>query len=110
MGGTSKWQIKGLTPGKDVIIAKRIDFARGDIVARIEIDGKAVGNWEVRLKNQITRGNWVVRGSDRRNRWRNWLFKVPGEFVGKADVDCAQVAVEAERDINMYGLWFYCAS
>lgn len=94
VGGTSKWTIKNLTPGKDLVIAKRIDFARGDIVARIEIDGKAVGEWE-------------IRGSDRRNRWRNWLFRVPGEFITRPEVSCAQVAVEAERDINMFGLWFY---
>lgn len=97
VGGTSKWKIKNLTPGKELLIAKRIDFARGDIVARIEIEGKDVGNWE-------------IRGSDRRARWRNWLFRVPGDFVNKADVNCAQVAVEAERDINMYGLWFYAAT
>ena len=42
VGGLSRWKIKNLRPGKEVIIAKRIDFVRGDIVTRMEIDGKAV--------------------------------------------------------------------
>ena len=96
VGGTSRWTIKRLQAGKDVILAKRIDFVRGDLVARIEIDGKAIGDW-------------TIRGSDRKHRWRNWLFPVPGSAIGKEAVECRQVAVEADRDINMYGLWFYQA-
>lgn len=97
VGGVSKWKIANLTPGKDVVIAKRIDFVRGDIVTRIEIDGQSVGDWR-------------IDGSDRKHRWRNWLFKVPGDKVGRDAVDCRQVAVEADRDINMFGLWFYQAT
>jgi hypothetical protein len=95
-GGFSQWKIKGLKPGRDLIIAKRIDFARGDIVTAIEVEGQNVGEWE-------------IMGSDRTNRWRNWLFKVPGQLVVKGEVTCKQIAVRAERDINMYGLWFYQA-
>jgi hypothetical protein len=94
VGGLARWKIKNLKPGKEVVIAKRIDFARGDIVTRIEIDGKAVGDWK-------------IDDSDRTYRWRNWLFRVPGAAITKADAECRQVAVEAERDINMFGLWFY---
>ena len=96
VGGLSKWTIQNLSPGRDVIIAKRIDFVRGDIVTRIEIDGKSVGDW-------------AIDGSDRRHRWRNWLFRVPGDAVSKGSIECRQVAVEADRDINMFGLWFYQA-
>lgn len=96
VGGTSRWTIKNLRPGKDVLLAKRIDFVRGDLVARILIDGQTVGDWE-------------IRGSDRKHRWRNWLFPVPGATIGREAVECRQVAVEADRDINMYGLWFYQA-
>ena len=42
VGGTSQWNIQNLAPGRDVVIAKRIDFVRGDIVTRIEIDGALV--------------------------------------------------------------------
>jgi hypothetical protein len=94
VGGTSQWKIKNLKPAKEVVIAKRIDFARGDIVTRIEVDGKPVGDWK-------------IDDSDRTYRWRNWLFKVPASFVTKADAAVRQVAVEAERDVNMFGLWFY---
>lgn len=96
VGGLSKWNIKNLVPGKDMVVAKRIDFVRGDIVTRMEIDGKAVGDWR-------------IDGSDRKNRWRNWLFRVPGDAVKKDTAECRQVAVEADRDINMFGLWFYQA-
>ncbi|MEZ0230744.1 MAG: hypothetical protein ACAI25_19140 [Planctomycetota bacterium] len=94
VGGLSRWKVKNLRPGKEVIVAKRIDFARGDIVTRMEIDGKAVGDWK-------------IDDSDRTYRWRNWLFRVPGNFVAKDTVEVRQVAVEAERDVNMFGLWFY---
>ena len=96
VGGTSKWTIQNLTPGKDVVIAKRIDFVRGGIVTRMEVDGKTVGDWK-------------IEGSDRKARWRNWLFEVPGDAITKTEAECRQVAVEAERDINMFGLWFYQA-
>lgn len=96
VGGLSKWSIKNLAPGKDIVLAKRIDFVRGDIVTRIEVDGQNVGDWR-------------IDGSDRKHRWRNWLFKVPGTAVKKDAVECKQVAVEADRDINMFGLWFYQA-
>jgi hypothetical protein len=96
VGGSSQWAIQNLTPGQDVVIAKRIDFVRGDIVTRIEIDGTAVGDW-------------TIEGSDRKHRWRNWLFKVPGDAIKSGKVDCKQVAVQADRDINMFGLWFYQA-
>ncbi len=94
VGGLSKWMIKNLKPGKDVVIAKRIDFVRGEIMTRMELDGTNVGEWR-------------IDGSDRKHRWRNWLFKASGEAVKRDAVECKQVAVEAERDINMFGLWFY---
>lgn len=96
VGGTSQWEIQNLKPGAEVVIAKRIDFVRGDIVTRIEIDGSAVGDW-------------TIDGSDRKHRWRNWLFRVPGDAIKGANAECKQVAVEADRDVNMFGLWFYQA-
>ncbi|MGE0711381.1 MAG: hypothetical protein AB7N76_30350 [Planctomycetota bacterium] len=96
VGGTSQWKILNLSAGKDVVIAKRIDFVRGDIKTAIEIDGTVVGDW-------------TIDGSDRKHRWRNWLFRVPGDKIGGGTADCKQVAIEADRDINMFGLWFYQA-
>jgi hypothetical protein len=96
VGGTSQWEIQNLTAGREVVIAKRIDFVRGDIKTRIEIDGSAVGDW-------------TIDGSDRKHRWRNWLFRVPGDAIKNGTVECKQVAVEADRDINMFGLWIYQA-
>jgi len=96
VGGTSQWEIQNLTAGREVVIAKRIDFVRGDIKTRIEIDGANVGDW-------------TIDGSDRKHRWRNWLFRVPGDAIKNGTVECKQVAVEADRDINMFGLWIYQA-
>ncbi|MBL4846156.1 MAG: hypothetical protein JKY65_11565 [Planctomycetes bacterium] len=96
VGGSSQWEIQNLVEGREVVIAKRIDFVRGDIKTRIEIDGTAVGDW-------------TIEGNDRKHRWRNWLFRVPGDSIARAIVECKQVAVEADRDINMFGLWFYQA-
>lgn len=96
-GGYSQWTVKGLAPGRDVILAKRIDFSRGELVTDISVDGNKIGAWE-------------IRGSDQRNPWRNWLFRVPGASIGRDSITVRQMANEAERDVNMFGLWFFQAT
>ena len=50
---------------------------------------------------------WKVTEADRKHRWRNHYFLVPGTFITGENVEMISKAVSAERDINMFQLWFY---
>lgn len=96
VGGYSQWDFQNVEPGKDLIIAKRIDYAYSGLVTAIYADGEKVGDWK-------------IEGQDRKNRWRNWLFRIPGEFVKRDVVTIKQECVDAEREVNMFKLWCFQA-
>ncbi len=95
-GGYAQWKIKNLTPGADLAIIRRMDYVYGEYEADLYIDGKKIGRT-------------TCPGEDRKYRWRNWPWVVPGEFITKDEVMVKQVNVSADRDINMFHLWFYQA-
>jgi hypothetical protein len=94
IGGQAKWQIHNLKPGKDMIVIKRFDAILGEQICDILVDSKKVGQWK-------------VTEADRKHRWRNHYFLVPGTFITAETVEMISKAVSAERDINMFQLWFY---
>jgi len=94
IGGEAKWQVGNLKPGKDLIVIKRFDAILGEQICDISVDGKKVGQWK-------------VTEADRKHRWRNHYFLVPGTFVTNDSLEMSARAVSAERDINMFQLWFY---
>src|SRR5256714_46246 len=94
IGGEAKWQVQNLKPGKDLIVIKRFDAILGEQICDISVDGKKVGQWK-------------VTEADRKHRWRNHYFLVPGTFVTNDSLEMSAKAVSAERDINMFQLWFY---
>jgi hypothetical protein len=96
VGGYSQWKVLNTKPGKEIIFAKRIDYIYGGLVTDIYVDGEKVGPWK-------------IEGEDRKYRWRNWLFRIPGEFIKGDSITMKHVAVEADRDTNMFGLAFYQA-
>ncbi len=97
VGGFSEWTIKNCSPGKDMLFAKRIDYVYGGLICGIHVNGKKVDSWE-------------IEGSDRKARWRNWLFRVDGKHIKKTETRMKQVAENSERDVNFYKLWFYQAT
>ena len=94
IGGEAKWNVNGLTAGKDLIVIKRFDAILGEQICDINVDGKKVGQWK-------------VTEADRKHRWRNHYFLVPGTFITADTIEMSAKAVSAERDINMFQLWFY---
>jgi len=94
IGGQAKWKVHNLKAGKDLVVIKRFDAILGEQICDIVVDGKKVGTWK-------------VTEADRKNRWRNHYFLVPSTFVGADTVELVSKAVSAERDINMFQLWFY---
>lgn len=94
IGGEAKWQVHNLKPGKDMIVIKRFDAILGEQICDISVDAKKVGQWK-------------VTEADRKHRWRNHYFLVPGTFVTNETIEMSSKAASAERDINMFQLWFY---
>jgi hypothetical protein len=94
IGGEAKWQTHNLKPGRDLIIIKRFDAILGEQICDVLVDGKKVGQWK-------------VTEADRKHRWRNHYFLVPGTFITNETAEISAKAVSAERDINMFQLWFY---
>lgn len=95
--GYAEWEIKNLTPALDLLVIRRMDFVHGDHKANIEINGTKAGKL-------------LCEGSDKRFRWRNWPFVIKGKYIRANTVTMRQIATTAERDINMFHLWFYQAT
>jgi hypothetical protein len=93
-GGHAEWEITGVTPKKDVIVITRMDYVKGNYETEMYVNGKKVGNS-------------ICNGNDRRFRWRNWPFVIPGEYVTETTLKVKQVPITAERDVNMFKIWFY---
>jgi len=93
-GGYAEWEISGCTPKKDIIVVSRMDYVHGNYETEMYVNGKKVGNS-------------VCPGNDRRFRWRNWPFVIPGEYVTEPTLKIKQVPITAGRDVNMFKLWFY---
>lgn len=94
VGGYVNYKVKGVQPGKRLLIVRRMDYVYGDYSLEFEVDGKKAGVCE-------------CPGTDRINRWRNWPFIVGEEFIVRNEPAIKQSAVTAGRDINMFRYWFY---
>lgn len=97
LGGHSEWVVKGVRPGKDLVIMKRIDMVNAGLVAEIHVNERKVAE------------PWEIKDVDRKARWRNWLFRVPAEFVTSDPLKIRHVTLSARVEANYYGLWFYQA-
>jgi len=92
--GFAQFKIKNLKPELDVLVIRRIDYAYGGLKTDIDVDGTKVGVWE-------------ITGNDRKYRWRNMPYLINGKFITKDEILVKQTAISAERDVNMFGYWFY---
>jgi hypothetical protein len=94
VGGHSSYKILNCTPGRPVMIVRRMDYVYGDYELEFVVNGKSVGVGS-------------CAGTDRINRWRNWPFMIPAEFVTESTLTVKQVAITAGRDVNMFHFWFF---
>lgn len=94
IGGQAKFNVVNLKPGKDLIVIKRYDAILGEQQCEMLVDGKKVGTWK-------------TTEVDRKHRWRNHYFLVPGTFIAGEQIEIVKKATSAERDINMFQIWFY---
>jgi hypothetical protein len=92
--GYSEFKLLNITPGRPVVILRRMDYVYGDYELELSVNGKKVA---------------VVScvGTDRVHRWRNWPAMIPAEAVTDGTLIVRQGSVTAGRDINMFHIWVY---
>ena len=97
LGGHAEWVVRNAKPGKDLVLMKRIDMVNAGLLAEVYVNDHKVPE------------AWEIKDSDRKNRWRNWLFRVPGDLVTTDTVKIRHVTTSAKVEANYYGLWFFQA-
>jgi len=93
-GGYAEWEISNVTPNRDIFMFMRMDYVHGGWECEISVNGKKTGAV-------------VCEGEDRKFRWRNWPYKIPAEYVTDTFLTIRQTPNSADRDVNMFKLWFY---
>jgi hypothetical protein len=92
--GYSEFKVMNITPGRPVVVLRRMDYVYGDYELELGVNGKKVG---------------IVSctGTDRVHRWRNWPALIAAEHVTEGSLIVRQQSVTAGRDINMFHIWVY---
>ncbi len=93
-GGQMEFEVHNVTPGSDVYLVWRMDYVHGDWEAEIEANDRRVPNC-------------VCAGSDRKFRWRNWVYVIPAEHVREVSLRLRFKPITADRDINVFKMWAY---
>jgi hypothetical protein len=92
--GYSEFKLLNITPGRPVVILRRMDYVYGDYELELTVNGK---------KTAIV----SCTGTDRVHRWRNWPAMIPADAVTDGTLLVRQQSVTAGRDINMFHIWVY---
>jgi hypothetical protein len=92
--GYTEFKLLNITPGRPVVILRRMDYVYGDYEIELSVNGK---------KTTIV----SCVGTDRVHRWRNWPAMIPAEAVTDGTLLVRQAGVTAGRDINMFHIWVY---
>src|SRR5262245_7748785 len=92
--GYSEFKVMNVTPGRPVVVLRRMDYVYGDYELELSVNGKKVG---------------IVScvGTDRVHRWRNWPALIEASAVTADSMIVRQQSVTAGRDINMFHIWVY---
>lgn len=92
--GYSEFKVLNVTPGRPLVVLRRMDYVYGDYEIEISVNGK---------KSTVV----ACVGTDRVHRWRNWPVMIPAEAVTEATALIRQQSITAGRDINMFHIWVY---
>jgi hypothetical protein len=93
-GGHCEFEVLNTVPNKDLVMVMRMDYVHGDWEAEVEVNGKKTANW-------------TCEGDDRKFRWRNWPYKLGAESVTDTFLSVKVTPITADRDVNMFKIWFY---
>ncbi len=94
-GGYSEFKVRNLTPHQDLVMIRRMDYVHGDYQASVHVNGQ-------RLPQLL-----VCEGQDRKYRWRNWPYVIPAQYISTNIITVKQMLETADRDINIFKMWFY---
>lgn len=92
--GFSEFKLLNITPGRPVVVLRRMDYVYGDYELEMSVNGK---------KTVVV----SCVGTDRVHRWRNWPAMIPAEAVTDGTMLVRQQSITAGRDINMFHIWVY---
>ena len=94
VGGYAEYKLMNITPGRPVVVLRRMDYVYGDYELELQVNNKAIG---------------VVActGTDRVHRWRNWPAMIAAEHVTDSTMTIKMIAMTAGRDVNMFHIWVY---
>jgi len=92
--GYSEFKVMNITPGRPVVVLRRMDYVYGDYELEMTVNGK-----------KATIVSCV--GTDRVHRWRNWPALITADNVTTDSLIIRQQSVTAGRDINMFHIWVY---
>ena len=92
--GYSEFKLLNITPGRPVVVLRRMDYVYGDYELELSVNGK---------KTSVV----SCVGTDRVHRWRNWPAMIPAEAVTDGTMLVRQQSITAGRDINMFHIWVY---
>ncbi len=93
-GGQVDFELRNIEPGKDIYVVWRMDYVHGDWEAEVESNDRRLPNC-------------VCSGSDRKFRWRNWVYVVPAEHVREVTARIKMKPITADRDINVFKMWAF---
>src|SRR5690606_3337914 len=88
-GSHATYKLLILSPGRPLVILRRMDYVNGDYELEFFVNGKSAATVS-------------CAGTDRIHRWRNWPVLIPAEHVTDSTVTIKQVAVTAGRDVNVF--------
>jgi hypothetical protein len=94
VSGHAAYKIQNLTPGRPVVILRRMDYVYGDYELEYFVGNKSIGVLS-------------CSGTDRVHRWRNWPFLIEAQHITEPAMSIKQVALTAGRDVNMFHIWVY---
>jgi len=92
--GYSEFKLFNITPGRPLVILRRMDYVYGDYELELSVNGKKVS---------------IIScvGTDRVHRWRNWPALISPESVTSETLIIRQQSITAGRDINLFHIWVY---
>lgn len=93
-GGYAEWEVRGLVPGRPLLVVHRTMVVRSSGGYEVFCDGQRVFRGYAELE-------------DRRWRWRNRVFVVPGDAVLNAQVTLRVTHRTRDHSVSYLSCWFY---
>jgi hypothetical protein len=95
LGGAARFTVRGVTPGRGLLILRRMDILRSSGAVLLSVDGRGFP------------GRWLGLDGDSKHRWRNGMLRIPPDGITRSQAEVRIGDPMSGRGIDMYRLWFY---